>query len=784
MRKWTKKIGCFAMAAAMFLSVDLGGLSIQNVQAAGTYTVSGHSREAIQKCLDEAKNAGGGTVVLPKNTYYLDNEPLHIYSDTTLKLQDGAYVRRATGCSAIMIMNGDWNSSKGLYTNSKNIVIEGGTWDGSNGSSSADTNDNMEFGHAEGITIKNTTIKNCYGEHLVEFTGVKDATVENVTFDGFIGDKNAKVNRYKEALQFDYTSKITSEAFPPYDNTPCINAKVTGCTFKNYPGGVGSHSATSGIYHTNMSFASNTFENIDNVCIDLQNYKLATVNDNLWQGSKTPQTFITFGNSTGSTSGNLINGAGDYAIFVEKGSVVTLSGDKIKNAKESGIFAKAQSDVTIRNEEISNCKKCGIYAENSAVVISKSTVNSSGDTGIYVKNPTYKVDISDNAVDTAPSAGIRVDAGIKNMKISNNTVINTKTNKDLGFGIWILGTAGGEIINNEISQFSAYGIYVRESEKGLRSSKVVVKGNKVSNGPSGIVLRNTDGATVTGNTVSSTSDFCIYINENCHNTKISNNKYSGQIGVFDKTADTSGNAETKAEVKKLNGKWVYASGDDIVTNYTGLAQYGGSWWYISKGYLDFGYTGLCKYNGTWWYVKSGKVNFGYTGLCKYNGTWWYINSGRVNFSATGLCKYNGTWWYVSGGRVNFSKTTLVQYNGTWWYVSGGYVRFGATGLCNYGGRWWYVQNGRVNFNAVTVVKYGGTWWYVNGGYVRFSAQGLCKYAGKWWYIKDGRINFSYKGLVKYNGKWWYVRGGQIDWSYSGTTTYNGGTYYVKNGMLA
>ena len=38
MRKWTKKIGCFAMAAAMFLSVDLGGLSIQNVEAAGTYS--------------------------------------------------------------------------------------------------------------------------------------------------------------------------------------------------------------------------------------------------------------------------------------------------------------------------------------------------------------------------------------------------------------------------------------------------------------------------------------------------------------------------------------------------------------------------------------------------------------------------------------------------------------------------------------------------------------------------------------------------------------------------
>ena len=88
-----------------------------------------------------------------------------------------------------------------------------GAWDGSNGSSSAGTNDNMEFGHAEGITIKNTTIKNCYGEHLVEFTGVKDATVENVTFDGFIGSKSGD-NAYKEALQFDYTSKNHIRSIP------------------------------------------------------------------------------------------------------------------------------------------------------------------------------------------------------------------------------------------------------------------------------------------------------------------------------------------------------------------------------------------------------------------------------------------------------------------------------------------------------------------------------------------------------------------------------------------
>ena len=69
MRKWTKKIGCFAMAAAMFLSVDLGGLInnagffhliVEVVTLTGTLSNTGKygvstvlSRDVVNQLLDQ-----------------------------------------------------------------------------------------------------------------------------------------------------------------------------------------------------------------------------------------------------------------------------------------------------------------------------------------------------------------------------------------------------------------------------------------------------------------------------------------------------------------------------------------------------------------------------------------------------------------------------------------------------------------------------------------------------------------------------------------------------------
>ncbi len=49
-------------------------------------------------------------------------------------------------------------------------------------------------------------------------------------------------------------------------------------------------------------------------------------------------------------------------------------------------------------------------------------------------------------------------------------------------------------------------------------------------------------------------------------------------------------APTTPEVptlKQLNGQWVYASGSEIITDYTGFVEYYGGWYYITNGYLDW-----------------------------------------------------------------------------------------------------------------------------------------------------------------------------------------------------
>ena len=805
MKKLTRKIGCAVMSAAMVFSLNFSGLSIQKVEASGEYVVnksSGDAYTAIQSCLDKAKDSNGGTVKVPAGTYEI-SDVLRIYSNTTLQLDKNATIKRAAGNEKIMIVNGAYDDRlKGGYSKNTGITITGGTWDGSNGSSAASENgsNNLYFGHASNITIKDTTIKNCYGEHLLELTAVKDSTVDNVTFDNFIGKYNEE-NAYKEALQLDYTDEITSEAFPPFDKTACQNITITSCSFKNYPAGVGSHSI--GINkHTNVEISSCSFENITNVCVDAQNYFNIKVNNNKQMG-KNPVSFMKIDKTSGSCSGNIVSGAEKYGLWIGEDSDVLCSNDSISNVKDIGIDVSGSSKVTLSAEKISDCNNYGANINNSIVVIkdsqiknsSKSAINAAnsyvgisnnvltngGENGIYISNPSDLSYADNNEITTASYSGISIEGGKKGISLEKNTLYDTGK-----YGILVCGSNDVSINKNDISKFSRYGIYIRESGTGSRSSNVKVSGNKVNGGPSGIVIMKTDKAEISGNTTSAINNYDIFVENDCRNTTVKNNKYAVEILVHDTSASVSGNAQQKttSEIKKINGKWVYANGNTVVTSYTGLAKYGGSWWYIKNGYLDFGYTGLYYYNGTWWYVQSGKINFGYSGLCKYNGNWWYITGGQVNFKYTGLYKYNGNWWYIHGGRIEFESSTLVQYNRTWWYVSGGYVRFGATGLCKYNGKFWYVQNGRVNFNAVTVVKYNGTWWYVSGGYVRFDAQGLCKYAGTWWYIRDGRINFNYKGLVKYNGTWWYVSGGKIDWNYSGTTTYNGKTYRVSGGRLS
>ncbi|MDE5779091.1 MAG: hypothetical protein K2I10_11380 [Lachnospiraceae bacterium] len=219
---------------------------------------------AIQKALDNAGADYNIVVTIPKGTYYI-SKTLYIQSNTTLKLAEGAIIRRSDpGLTKNMLKNSDAKhvSSKAkAYNLSQNITISGGTWDGGNINNAKSTSNLLYFGHASNIIIENTTIKNCYGAHAIEFAGVKDSKIRSCKISGFRYDSSYFTS---EAIQLDICYKdSTYGAWAPgfkQDKTVCTNIVIEKCTITDYPRGIGVHHYMNGYRCNNIKIQSNTFQ--------------------------------------------------------------------------------------------------------------------------------------------------------------------------------------------------------------------------------------------------------------------------------------------------------------------------------------------------------------------------------------------------------------------------------------------------------------------------------------------------------------------------------------------
>ena len=237
------------------------------------------------------------------------------------------------------------------------------------------------------------------------------------------------------------------------------------------------------------------------------------------------------------------------------------------------------------------------------------------------------------------------------------------------------------------------------------------------------------------------------------------------------------------ELKELNGRWVYASGNTIITDYTGLVEYAGNFFYVENGILRWDYTGLAPYGNEWFYVSGGIIDFSYTGLVAYAGTFFYVQNGWLNWGYTGLAPYYNDWFYVTNGVIDFSYTGLVAYAGTFFYVQNGWLNWNYTGIALYYSDWYYVTNGVIDFSYTGLTPYGNDWYYVENGWLNFNYTGLVAYAGTFFYVQNGWLNWGYTGLAPYGNDWFYVSGGIIDFSYTGYTNYGGYNFYITNGWL-
>ncbi|MGC4946164.1 glycosyl hydrolase family 28-related protein [Streptomyces sp. DT224] len=220
---------------------------------------------AIQAALTAARDAGGGTVLVPAGTYRLATLPLRIYRNTHLWALPGARLVRAT--AATMLLNGDSSQNFGLYTGHGNITVEGGTWD-MQGTVVTSSNMCMSFGHGENITVKNATVLDVPGFHGIEYNAVRRGRVLNCNFLGYI-DPGGRPG--SEAIQLDLAkSSDVFGGFGPYDDTVCQDVLISGCSFgpsgtagtTSWPRGIGSHSASPDRTHRDIRIVDCEFDSV------------------------------------------------------------------------------------------------------------------------------------------------------------------------------------------------------------------------------------------------------------------------------------------------------------------------------------------------------------------------------------------------------------------------------------------------------------------------------------------------------------------------------------------
>ena len=240
----------------------MGNTYYYNVNSFGAFgNDNADDTTALQKALDQARSGVNVVITVPAGTYYI-SDVLYIQSNTTLSLDANATIYRSdSSLSNNMLKNSDAkHKSTGYkgYKLSQNITVTGGTWNGGNIYSSTKSTNLIYIGHADNVSITNTTIKNCHGSHALEFAGVQNGLIRNCNFSGFRFGNNSYTS---EAIQLDICYKSGNTEWTPgftMDKTTCKNITIEYCNIVDYPRGIGSHHVLSSVPYENIKIRNNT----------------------------------------------------------------------------------------------------------------------------------------------------------------------------------------------------------------------------------------------------------------------------------------------------------------------------------------------------------------------------------------------------------------------------------------------------------------------------------------------------------------------------------------------
>ena len=515
----------------------------------------------IQQALDAAQeNSGQGIftkVVIPKGTYLISSA-LVVYSDTWIYCEEGVEIKRCISYGPMLRCD---NNGVGGYDGIKNVIVEGGLWNGNTDQwpNTADFS-NIRFAHCRNILLKDMHVKNNENGHHMEIGGAADVTIEGCTFTGYTG------YRKKEAIQLDCMNNSRIFAgYAPFDDTSCENVVIKNNLFSGICRGLGSHSATLGIYYTDILIEGNVFENLDDVAMIMYNYKNCTITNNTITNCASGIDFKAmsslpnnnFNPPVVKSMEEAVDGFEDDANSVISSNTISVSGDDEYGitsgirltgyeVKDNGVIPDynfrvagvkilenriESNGTTIALNDAENCsiesnilvtKQDGVnYKDKNGLTLNEcdnikitdNYISGSARNGASVTDSSGNT-LENNTIENVGMNGINIYNGSENNIASSNSVNSAKKH-----GIAVAANSSAVIKSNSISKAGDTGILI------YNGSKCECSGNKVKNAV-GIVFSKNASGKAASNTVSGAGKHGVLVTDHCGSVALSSNKIS------------------------------------------------------------------------------------------------------------------------------------------------------------------------------------------------------------------------------------------------------------------
>ncbi|WP_295126405.1 right-handed parallel beta-helix repeat-containing protein [Ruminococcus sp.] len=518
------------------------------------------SAPAIQKALDYAADHSSDSVqvkvIVPAGTYNI-NSTLWIHSNTWL-FMEGATLRKnfSGGC---MIMNYRDDLGKG-YNGSHNIIIEGGCLDGNTNGGNTKAFSAVRMGHLHDLWVKDVDFKDNYNCHMLELGGIKNVTIEGCSFHEYYGPK------YKEAIQFDILNNSNLfSGYAPFDDTACDNVIIRNNNFYDLMRGIGSHSATIGVYYTNFLITGNTFNNIYDSAIIMENYRQCTIDGNTMTsvGSGIDFKNMTYLEQSGYNApvagyDGVYDRLNDFSdTIMRNNTIVTNVTSSCPKPAGIKLYGKLVQNTAFPDHDY---KVEGVLIESNNITTAGSAIQMTDASGVLVNANTLGT----------PAEGEIYENSLLNVKYSAD--VSVKNNNLMGsnsHSISITGGTGGVISGNTCKDSTVSAI------KTEKNAKVKISGNTIENpAVNGIEITDGTKAEVSDNTITGAAENGIRVKD-ADDVKITGNTVSscGTAGI---------SAAEGAAAYVDNNSFAENSGDDYlgeifampVTNFGADGVYG------------------------------------------------------------------------------------------------------------------------------------------------------------------------------------------------------------------